>query len=104
MTKKKRRRFTPDQKVAILKKHLVDRIPVSDICDELKIHPTQFYLWQKTFFESGHRVFERTEPDSAKEKSQKMMSQLKDQMKQKDGVIAELLYEHFQLKKSLGEE
>lgn len=104
MSKKKRRRFSPDQKVAILKKHLVSREPVSDICDEFKIHPTQFYQWQKMFFESGHRAFERTDKASTQEKNQKKMAELKEQMKQKDGVIAELLYEHFQLKKSLGEE
>lgn len=104
MTKKKRRRFSPDQKVAILKKHLVDRIPISDICDEYQIHPTQFYKWQKTFFESGFRVFQRADQGSATRKSQKKLTHLKDQVKKKDEVIAELLYEHFQLKKSLGED
>jgi hypothetical protein len=27
--------------------HLVDKAPVSDLCDEYQILPTQFYQWQK---------------------------------------------------------
>lgn len=104
MTKRKRRRFSPDQKVAILKMHLVDRLPVSDICDEFSIHPNLFYKWQKTFFESGFRVFERADQPTAAAKEKQKTAKLEKQVKQKDEVIAELLFEHFQLKKSLGEE
>lgn len=74
--------FSPDQKVAILKKHLVGRKPVSDIGDEFKIHPTQFYQWQKVFFESGHHAFELTDKASTQE-NQRKMAELKDQMKRK---------------------
>jgi transposase-like protein len=36
----KRRKFTTDQKVAILRRHLVDKVPVSDLCEEYKIQPS----------------------------------------------------------------
>ena len=49
--KRRRRRYTPTEKVAILKRHLVDREEVSAICEELKLHPNQFYDWQKQFFD-----------------------------------------------------
>jgi transposase-like protein len=52
MTKKKKR-YSAEQKVIILKRHLVDRIAVSDLCDEYHISPTIFYRWQKQFFEKG---------------------------------------------------
>ena len=45
---KKRKNYLPDQKVQILKKHLVDRIPLSDICDQYDLHPTVFYRWQSS--------------------------------------------------------
>ena len=48
---KTRRQFTPQQKVAILREHLVEHVPVSDLCDKHKLHPTLFYQWQKAFFE-----------------------------------------------------
>jgi transposase InsO family protein len=44
---KTRRDFTPQQKVAILREHLVEQVPVSDLCDKHKLHPTVFYQWQK---------------------------------------------------------
>ena len=57
--KKRRRRYSPEQKVAILKHYLVDRVPVSDICDEYGLHPNLFYHWFKIFFENGSRAFEK---------------------------------------------
>jgi len=51
MTRK--RSFQPDDKVAIIRRHLVEGVPVSDLCDELSIKPTQYYAWQKQFFENG---------------------------------------------------
>jgi transposase len=53
-----RRRLTPEQKIAILKAHLVDKKPVSDLCDQHGLQPSQFYRWQQEFFERGRMVFE----------------------------------------------
>ena len=50
---RERRHFTPQQKVAIVKAHLVDGVPISDLCDRHRIQPAQFYLWQKQLFENG---------------------------------------------------
>ena len=55
---KKRKKYTPEQKVQILKKHMVDRVPVSDLCDQYGLHPTVFYRWQKAFFENGAAALE----------------------------------------------
>ncbi|MBI2433602.1 MAG: transposase [Candidatus Hydrogenedentes bacterium] len=57
--KKQRRHFTAEDKVKVLRRHLVEKIPVSDLCEEAGIHPTQFYDWQKVFFEKGALAFER---------------------------------------------
>ena len=55
----KRRKFSAEEKVRILRRHLVDKVLVSDLCDEHGLHPTLFYRWQKEFFENGHAAFER---------------------------------------------
>jgi transposase len=41
---------SPEQKVAILREHLVEGKAVSDLCDKHHIHPTVFYQWQRQFF------------------------------------------------------
>jgi len=42
---RERRHFTGLEKVAILRRHLVDKVPVSDLCEEQRINPTLFYRW-----------------------------------------------------------
>src|SRR6266568_5160310 len=48
-----RKHHTSEEKVAILRRHLVDRVPVSTLCDEHQLHPTAFYRWLKQFFDNG---------------------------------------------------
>ena len=43
---KTRRQFTPDEKATILGRHLADKVPVSDLCDEYHIQLSLFFLWQ----------------------------------------------------------
>jgi len=50
--KKQRKHYTPEEKAAILRRHLVEGAPISDLCDELGLQPTVFYRWQKEFFEN----------------------------------------------------
>jgi transposase-like protein len=56
--KRMRRHFSPQEKVAILKRHLLEKVPVSNLCDEFDLHATQIYTWLKEFFENGHAAFE----------------------------------------------
>ena len=52
-----RRKFSAEQKVAILRQHLLEKVPVSQVCEQHGIQPTQFYQWQKVFFEGGALAF-----------------------------------------------
>ena len=55
----KRKFLSPAQKIAIVREHLIDGIPVSALVDKHKIHAVQFYPWPKLLFEEGAVVFER---------------------------------------------
>ena len=99
-----RRHLTPPEKIAALKRHLLEGVPVSTICDELGIAPTVFYRWQKELFENGHTLFEngrhaKAVEDAKDEKIQKLEAKLQ----RKNEVMAELMEAHTQLKKDLGE-
>jgi transposase len=102
--KKARRHFSGSEKVAILKRHLIDKVAVSDLCDEYDIYPTQFYAWLKEFFENGHTAFDNGRKSKAVEdaKNQKI-ERLEAKLQRKDAVLAELMEEHVLLKKELGE-
>ena len=55
--RKARKHSTAEERVAILRRHLLDKEPVSTLCDELALQPTVFYRWQKEFFENGAALF-----------------------------------------------
>ncbi len=103
----KRKQLTPEEKVAVIRRHLLENVPVSDLCDEIGVHPNQYYNWQKQFFESGAMVFARR-PNKANMKRRqdacdKKIEQLENKLHDRNEVVAELLQEHVQLKKVLGE-
>ena len=102
--KKTRKHYTGEEKVAILRRHLLDKVPISSLCDELGLQPTVFYRWQKEFFENGSAAFQsRERPARQVEEKQKRIEFLEKKVQTKDGVLAELMAEHIALKKSLGE-
>jgi transposase-like protein len=107
--RKKRHNYTPEEKVSILRRHLIDRVPVSDLCDEYQLQPTLFYEWQKQFFEQGAAAFSR-QSSSVKAAETAEVQQLKerlqwteDKLQRKHEVLSELMEEHVKLKKELGE-
>lgn len=100
--KKQRQKYSGEEKVKILRRHLVDHVPVSDLCDEYGFHPTVFYRWQKTFFENGAASFEKQDGGKIRKLAAKISAQA-ERIAQKDEVIAEIMQSHIALKKSLGE-
>jgi transposase len=100
---RQRRHFSGADKVKILREHLLDKIPVSQVCDKHEITPTMFYQWQKIFFENGTAAFERQPSHSRVSVDQKKITQLEQKLQRKDEVLAELMTEHIMLKKNLGE-
>ena len=100
--KKPRKHYTGEEKVAILRRHLLEKEPISKLCDELGLQPTVFYRWQKEFFENGAAAFQakaRTEQQAGQER----IEFLEKKIQRKDEVLAELMSEHIALKKELGE-
>lgn len=98
---KQRKHFTAEDKVRVLRRHLVEKVPVSQVCEDAGIQPTQFYRWQQTFFENGAAVFDRpSKPaDSAREQR---IAFLESKLRRKDEVLGELMEEHVALTKTLG--
>jgi transposase-like protein len=54
-----RKHYSPDERVVILRRHLIDRLPISDLCDEYRQQPCLFPAWQRRFRENGSAAFER---------------------------------------------
>lgn len=102
MTRKRPKPYTAEEKVALLRRHLVEKISVSEICREHQLQPTVFYRWQQEFFEHGAAAFQR-DTSAQQRKAQERIDFLESKIRRKDEVLAELMEEHVALKKTLGE-
>ena len=102
MPKKTRKRLTAQEKAAILHLHLLERIPISDLCDQFGIHPTMFYRWQKELFENAAAALEPRSRRASDDKDRRIAA-LEQMLQRKNEVLAELMEKHINLKKELGE-
>lgn len=100
-----RRSFTPEQKVALLRLHLLEKRPISDLCEEHQLSVNLFYLWQKQFFENGAAAFANSgkRRQAVQDAKDRKIAALEDKLQRKHEVLSELMEEHVQLKKELGE-
>jgi len=100
--KKERRHWSAEEKTKLLRRHLIEKIPVSKICEEARVAPSLFHRWQEQLFLNAHLALQdmRT-PERNKE--QHRIEKLESKIRQKDEVLAELMAEHISLKKELGE-
>ena len=97
----KRKQYTGEEKIVILRKHLLEGIPVLDVCDEYGLQPTVFYRWQKQLFEQGAVVFRRPQ-DTETKQLRRQVEHLEERLGKKNEVLGELLEEYVALKKELG--
>jgi transposase-like protein len=88
--KKQRKQYAPEEKVAILRRHLLEQQPISKLCDEVGLQPTVFYRWQKEFFENGAAAFEQKRPTNHSA-DQERIAYLQKKIQTKDEVLAELM-------------
>lgn len=96
MTRKKRRRWSAQDKLRIVLAGMDPGVEVSELCRREGINPTQYYGWKKALLSSAARVFEVREqqPSKREERLEGELTRCKD-------VIAEITAENLELKKTL---
>lgn len=94
-----RKRYSAEEKSAIVLEILQDGKKVSDVAEEHGIHPNQIMLWKKQALENMAELFKTERKDITAKKEQREISELKSQIAHKDSVIAELADENMSLKK-----
>jgi len=101
---KNRKQYSAKKKMEILRLHLVEKKPGSDICDEFGVHPTLFYRWQQTLFEKGESAFDQSVKNGTKAQAvnDKEISVLREKLKKKGEVLGEVMEEFVKLKKERG--
>ena len=102
MSRKPRKQYSGPEKVAILRERLLEGRPLSDVCETHQLPPTVFYAWQKQFFENGAAAFERKHRPAKRPRTSGRSPPSRKSWPAKNEVMAELMEEHVELKKSLG--
>jgi transposase-like protein len=102
---RERRTWGAAEKLAILRSLLIEKVPISDLCDRHGMQPSQVYQWQALLFAHGAAAFERkvgrqASADLAKDRK---IAQLEAKLAQKHEVISELMEANVREKKANGE-
>jgi transposase-like protein len=99
------KQFTSLEKVTLIKRSLLEDVPVSQLCEENSIRPATFHQWMEEFFQNGEAAFEvsrRKRGRPPKYGPSAPVRELERKLMQKDKVLAELMADHVKLKKKLG--
>ena len=99
---KERRHWSAEEKTKLLRRHLIEKVPISKICEEARLAPSLFHRWQEQLFTNAALALgDRRAPDRSQD--QQRIEKLEQKIQQKNEVLAELMGEHVALKKALGE-
>jgi len=101
---RRRRRFTPDRKAQIVRRHLAGKEAVSALAEEFGLQPSQIHTWVNQVLAQADKAFERSADNGRVEQAKdRRIEQLQAKLANKNEVIAELLEENVKAKKESGE-
>jgi transposase len=105
---KNRRSFTDEFKAKIVRRHLAEKVPVSDLAAESEIQPSLIHLWVKQVLDQAEKAFERSHGGKRRRvvednSDKRRIAQLEAKLANKNEVIAELMEENVKAKKANGE-
>lgn len=103
MARRSRRHFSSEQKAVILRRHLAEKVPISDLCEELGLQPSLVYQWQRQLLDNAAAALETPRTPRREQELEGKVARLEDKLARKDAVIAEISEEYVKLKKELGE-
>ena len=95
----RRKRYTAEEKVKILREVLEDGKQISQVAENYGLSPNNIFKWRKQLFEEGLQTFQVKRPDISGKAEERKITALEDRIKQKDEIIAELAEELLALKK-----
>lgn len=93
----KRNRYSPREKLEILLTGLSSSDGIAEVCRHYGVSTVQFYQWKDRLIKSAPEIFKRK---SNKQNHQE--EKYKEQLMQKDKVIAILTEENLKIKKNFG--
>jgi transposase-like protein len=100
MTKKKH--YSQSEKTMILREHIEEHVPISEIAEKYGIHINSIYTWKKNMYEvaSGNANKQQTRNERKQSKLLDEIDELKARLAQRESLIAELVEDNIKIKKN----
>lgn len=95
-----RKKYTAEQKVKIVREHLVNKVPVSELAARYGINPTLIHNWQKQLFEGALETFKtKRGPQAGPTAKQQAREEKQDaRLRERESLISDLLLDNLRLK------
>jgi transposase len=103
MSKRSRRYHAPSRKADLLRQHHVDKVSISQLCNQHQLQPSVFHTWQRHLWEHASQVFSEPKPSSREQELEAELAALRAKLARKEHVISELSEELLEAKKEAGE-
>lgn len=94
-----RKHYSASRKVEIVREHLENQIPISELSRRYGIHPNMIHKWKKMLFENAVDNFSSSKQTSSGQSVK--LQQLEEKLKDRDSLIAEIMEDNIRLKKKL---
>lgn len=101
--------FDSTKKADVVRRHLKDGVPVSDLAKELDVQPSQIHQWINQVLSQAEKAFEKPSKkrkrsvQSLEKRLTRKVDQLEQQLINRNEVIAELMEENVKAKKENGD-
>ena len=97
-----RRRFTPEEKLRILREHLENQVKISELAEKYRVRPSVIRKWKSELFEGALDIFSGKHKDKRARNSKEV--QLQQKVAAMQEVIKEITTENQQLRKKDSEQ
>jgi len=99
---KTKRRYTSEEKTMILREHLENKVPISDIAERYDLHPNAIYKWKKQMFETAPDSLSGTGKRANKEllSARRRIEELEKTLAIRESLIADLVADSISMKKN----
>jgi transposase-like protein len=94
------------QKVAIVKEHLVNRVPLQELCRRYGIQPDQYNQWQAQLFDRGSAAFDDHNNSNDSDNSaadDRKLQELEAKLAAKNEMMTQIMEEYLSSKKDKGQ-
>lgn len=96
----KKQQYTPNEKMSVLREHIENNRPISDLSEKHSVPVMTLYNWRKNLLENGASTFVReTKKNAVEEGLRRQIEELKSKLAGREALISELAQSLVEVKK-----